>query len=126
VVEEDPFETALARAIEGLPEEVRSQLATVAIVIEEEPTLEQLRSVHAYGLFGLYQGVPRTTYGANQAPVASRITLFRGPIMRANPTPDELTRAVEDTLRHEVAHHLGIGDARLAEIRAGRRTGGSS
>ena len=117
----DPFETALDAAIEELPEPFRSQLDSVAIVIEDEPTPAQLASVHAWGLFGLYQGVPRTMYAAEAAPTPSKITLFRGPLMRANRSPERLRAAVGETLRHEVAHHLGISDARLQELERQRR-----
>ncbi len=73
--------------------------------------------MHARGLFGLYQGVPRTAYGADRAPIASKITLFRGPLMRAYRTDDALMEGVRETLDHEVAHHLGISDARLRELK---------
>ena len=115
----DPFEIALAEAIESLPAPFRDQLATVAIVVQEEPTIDQLVSVHARGLYGLYQGVPRTAYGADHAAAASRITLFRGPLMRANRAPERLRAGVAATLRHELGHHLGISDARLAELERG-------
>jgi predicted Zn-dependent protease with MMP-like domain len=113
----DPFEIALAAAIEALPEPYRRELSSVAIVIQDEPDPEQLASVHARGLFGLYQGVPRTTYGADQMPVANKITLFRGPLMRAHRGQTALREGVRETLEHEVAHHLGISDARLTELR---------
>ena len=32
-----------------------------------------------------------------------------------------LVEGVEETLRHELAHHLGISDARLGELRRGER-----
>jgi predicted Zn-dependent protease with MMP-like domain len=112
----DPFEVALAVAIEGLPEPYRRELDSVAIVIQDEPDASQLESVRARGLLGLYQGVPRTTYGADQIPVASKITLFRGPLMRAYRGQSALMDGVRATLEHEVAHHLGISDARLGEL----------
>ena len=112
----DPFEVALDEAIAELPAPFRSQLDSVAIVIEDEPTREQLASVHAWGLFGLYQGVPRTAYGADAAPAPSKITLFRGPLVRASPTPAALAARVTDTVYHEIAHHFGISDARLHEL----------
>ena len=83
-------------------------------------TAAQLASVHARGLFGLYQGVPRTAYGAAGMPVASKITLFRGPLMRAFRGHDALVEGVRETLDHEVAHHLGISDARLKELKTRR------
>jgi predicted Zn-dependent protease with MMP-like domain len=113
--DDDPFEAALAAAIEALPDPYRRELASVAIVIEDEPSAAQPASVHARALFGLYQGVPRTAYGADRMPVASKITLFKGPLMRAYRGHDALLVGVQETLDHEVAHHLGISDARLRE-----------
>ena len=114
----DPFDEALDVAITDLPEAFRQELASVAIVVQDEPDAEQLASVGARGLLGLYQGVPRTAYGADGAPVASKITLFRGPLMRAHPTRETLKRGVRETLEHEVAHHLGISDARMQALKA--------
>jgi predicted Zn-dependent protease with MMP-like domain len=119
-VDSDPFEAALAAAIESLPDPYRRQLSSVAIVVQDEADPEQLASVKAHGLLGLYQGVPRTAYGADHAPVASKITLFRGPLMRAYRGHDALVIGVRETLEHEVAHHLGISDARLRELKSQR------
>ena len=114
----DPFEAALDAAIAALPEPYRQALDSVAIVIDDEPDAEQLASVHARGLLGLYQGIPRTTYGAERVPVPSKITLFRGPLMRRYRAGPALEEGVRETLDHEIAHHLGISDARLRELRS--------
>jgi predicted Zn-dependent protease with MMP-like domain len=113
------FDAVIDRTLEDLPPVFADQLGSVAIVVEEEPTPDQLASVGARGLFGLYEGVPRTRWGADGAPLASKITLFRGPLTRANRDPARLTVAIRDTLHHEIAHHFGIDDARLHEIRHG-------
>lgn len=93
----------------------------MAIVVEDEPTPEQLASARASGLFGLYQGVPRTAWGADAASVPSKITIFRGPLERAYRDPRALAAAVQDVVHHEVAHHLGIDDQRLRELARERR-----
>jgi predicted Zn-dependent protease with MMP-like domain len=120
----DPdFESLVDDAVAAIPRPFRDHLRSVAIVIEDEPTADQLAAVRAHGLFGLYQGVPRTVYGADLAAIASKITIFRGPLERAHPDPQDLAVAVRDTVHHEVAHHLGISDARLRELRQpGART----
>lgn len=118
------LEVLVVEALERLPSAFRERLGSVAIVIEDEPTPDQLASVRAHGLFGLYQGVPRTAWGAEQASVPSKITIFRGPLTRAHRTPARLAEAVTDTVYHEIAHHFGISDARLRELRgspSGRR-----
>jgi len=117
----DPdIENMVIDALDALPEVFRERLGSVAIVVEDEPTPEQLASVGAHGLYGLYQGVPRTGLAADGAPVPSKITIFRGPLMRANPRQDALAAAVTDTVYHEIAHHFGISDARLRELQGGQ------
>jgi predicted Zn-dependent protease with MMP-like domain len=117
------FDAIIDQAIEGLPPAFIQQLGSVAIVVEAEPTPEQLASVGARGLFGLYQGVPRTRWGVDNVPIPSKITLFRGPLTRANPDPERLSRAIEETLLHEIAHHFGIDDDRLRALQTERRRG---
>ena len=113
------LETLVVDALERLPAPFRERLGSVAIVIEDEATADQLTSVGARGLYGLYQGVPRTYPSADGAPVPSKITIFRGPLMRANRTPEALAAAVADTVYHEIAHHFGISDARLDDLKSG-------
>lgn len=112
----DPFDALVLAALDSLPDVFRERLGSVAVVVEDEPTPGQLASVGAYGLLGLYTGVPRTAYGADRAMVASKITIFRGPHLRIFRDPDSLARGVAETVRHEVAHHFGISDARLNEL----------
>jgi len=115
----DAFDEALEAAIARLPDAYRAQLATVAIVVADEATPEELALVGAPGLYGLYRGVPRTAFGADNVPIPSVITLYRGPLERRWRGPAALVHGVEETLRHELAHHLGISDARLDELHDG-------
>ena len=115
----DAFDSALEAAIARLPDQYRAQLATVAIVVADEATPKELALVGASGLYGLYRGVPRTAFGADHVPIPSVITLYRGPLERRWRSPAALIHGVEETLRHELAHHLGISDARLDELHDG-------
>jgi predicted Zn-dependent protease with MMP-like domain len=115
------FYEMIDRALAGIPEPFASRLASVAIVVDDDATPEQLASVGAGSLFGLYQGVPRTAYGADSAAVPSKITVFRRPLERAFGGGERLARAVEDTILHEVAHHFGISDERLRELKLDKR-----
>ena len=85
-------------------------------MVEDEANPAQLASVGAYGLYGLYQGVPRTRWGVDNVAVPSKITLFRGPLVRASRSPADLAGRIEETLLHEIAHHFGIDDDRLREL----------
>jgi predicted Zn-dependent protease with MMP-like domain len=115
---DEVIDAAIERAIGSLPAAYAARLPSVAIVVEDEPTDEQLRSVGAAGPLGLYQGVPRTTFGAEGMPVPSKITIFRGPLLRAGRgDPTALGAIVEETVLHEIAHHFGLSDERLLELR---------
>jgi predicted Zn-dependent protease with MMP-like domain len=114
-----PFEVLVERALGGIPDPFRSALGEVAIVIDDEPTPQQRRDndlAEDEMLYGLYEGVPRTEYGADWAGVPNRITLFRLPLEEDFADPDDLADEVRITVIHELAHHLGIDDDRLEEL----------
>lgn len=118
-VDDEAMESMVMGALERLPDAFRDRLGSVAIVIEDEADAAQLASVGARALLGLYQGVPRTRLSADGLPTPSKITIFRGPIVRASSDPDALEALVTETVYHEIAHHFGISDERLNELRRG-------
>jgi predicted Zn-dependent protease with MMP-like domain len=113
------FEALVEEAIAAIPMPFAEALGEVAIVIEDEPTEDRL-GVHDMDaddtLYGLYDGVPRTAWGADWAPVPNRITLFRLPLEADFADPEDLADEVWLTLIHELAHHLGIDEDRLHEL----------
>jgi predicted Zn-dependent protease with MMP-like domain len=113
------FEQLVERALAGIPDPFRAALEEVAIVIDDEPTPDQRREndlAEGEQLYGLYEGVPRTDYGADWATVPNRITLFRLVLEEDFADPRELAEEVRLTVIHELAHHLGIDDDRLDEL----------
>jgi len=118
----DPFEDWVVEAMDELPDAFRERLGGVAIVVEDWPTHDQLETVHAPGLFGLYQGVPRSAWGADQVPIPSKITIFRGPLLRSFAAQEDRRAQVIATVHHEIAHHFGISDERLHELASQHRS----
>jgi len=110
----EAFEALVDDAIDEIPSPFRERLNTVAIVAEDEPPPDAVPPGQT--LFGLFQGVPRTTFGADHAAVANKISIYRGPHERFFRDPAARARAVEATVFHEVAHHFGISDERLREL----------
>lgn len=114
-----PFEQLVDRAIASIPMPFAAALDEVAIVIEDEPSPDQLREQGLAlddSMYGLYDGVPRTDWGADGVPFPDRIVLFRLPLEEDFPDPDDLADEVWVTVVHELAHHLGIEEDRLAEL----------
>lgn len=120
-IDDEAIESMVIDALERLPAAFREQLGSVAIVIEDEASPAELAAVGAVGLYGLYQGIPRTRLSADAAPAPSKITIFRGPLTRAHRDPTALAAAVADTVYHEIGHHFGISDERILELKRGDR-----
>jgi predicted Zn-dependent protease with MMP-like domain len=117
---ERDFEALVGEALDEIPEPFASHLSNVEVVVQDEPTSEDLAgaNVAAGGtLFGLYQGVPQTERGAGYTFVLpDKITIYRGPILRDCNDADDVYDEVVTTVVHEIAHHFGISDDRLDEL----------
>lgn len=122
-MERDRFEWLVATAVEALPEEFRSRLQNIDVVVEDSPTASQLRKAglwHRESLLGLYEGVPQTKRGSHYGLVPpDKITLFRKSIEARCRDDDEIRAVIEKVVKHEIAHHFGISDARLEQIERG-------
>jgi predicted Zn-dependent protease with MMP-like domain len=114
----DRFDQLVDRALAGIPSPFRESLREVAIVIEDEPSADQLRDdeFDGDGLYGIYEGTPRTEWAADSVAAPNKITLFRLALEEDFPDPGELAEEVRQTVIHELAHHLGIDDDRLDEL----------
>ncbi len=108
-IEPGRFEEMVATALDSLPAELGRLMSNVAVTVEHDPGPP--------GLLGLYEGIPltsRTTQYAGVLP--DRITIYRQAICAICRTEDEVAGEVRRTVIHEVAHHFGIDDDRLAEF----------
>jgi len=70
-IDDETFEDWVLEAIDGLPAAFRERLGSVAITIEDWPSQELLERMGVPGLYGLYQGVPRSTLNADHVLVPS-------------------------------------------------------
>ena len=108
------FDRLVARALDSLPPEFAELLENVAVVIEEEPSDEDLESVgldpERDELFGLYQGVPLSERDSFYGELPDRVVIYRGPIERCCRTAGEVRREVRDTVIHELGHHFGLDE----------------
>jgi predicted Zn-dependent protease with MMP-like domain len=109
-VEPDRFEEMVEAALDSLPDELGNLMRNVAVTIED--------GHGPPGLLGLYQGIPLTsrTPSGYAGVLPDRITIYRRAICAICDTEEEVVDQVRRTVIHEVAHHFGIGDARLREL----------
>jgi predicted Zn-dependent protease with MMP-like domain len=114
------FEALVLDALEGIPELIRTRMQNVDVVIEDWPENDQLNELDMEPdelLFGLYEGTPLTERGISTNPLLpDKITIFQGPLEDAYESDDEMKDEIRKTVVHEVAHHFGIDEQRLAEL----------
>jgi predicted Zn-dependent protease with MMP-like domain len=111
------FRDLVQEALTELPEEFAAAMKNVAVVVEEEPTVEELESLgldpEQDDLFGLYQGVPLPERGPDAPVLPDRIAIYRLPILWACETREEAIAEVRTTVIHELGHYFGLDEEEL-------------
>ena len=111
----EEFERTVAQALDGLPEEIGELLENVAVVVEDEPTDEEIAEAgldpEQDTLFGIYQGTSLTERGAGFAgELPDRIVIYRRPLLAACRDRVELIDEIRDTVVHEIGHYFGLDE----------------
>ncbi len=101
------FERLVARALSRLPDEFKSLLDNVAVLIEDEPPEDMPNTL------GLYEGVPLIARSVDDVLLPDQITIFKCPIERVCSTEKEVEDEVRLTVLHEVGHFFGLDEAQL-------------
>ena len=110
------FEQLVEKALEELPPNFADLLQNVAVVVEEEPSDDDLDvlpddSDGYEELLGLYRGVALTHRTHNMLPLLpDQIAIFRGPILRVARNRRDAVRQIRDTVIHELGHYFGLHD----------------
>lgn len=114
---EAEFKAAVARAVAGLPEDMRKDLEGVPVNAEELPADADLMSGEpplSPTILGLFRGPPlNEPCDGSETPCRS-VVLYRRNLARAVRSPAELLEQIQVTLLHEVGHLRGEDDEELA------------
>lgn len=115
------FESLVEEALRELPPEFARLLDNVAIVVEEEPSEDDLEALddESYEagdeLLGLYRGVARTHRTHDMLPMLpDQVAIFRGPILRVAQGRRDAVDEIRDTVIHELGHYFGLHDDDMA------------
>ena len=111
----------MSRALRTLPTDIRNAMENVAVIVEDEPSAEDLAEVGMRpgdSLLGLYRGIPLTDRTSSYGMVLpDRILIYRKPIERMCGSDQEITQQIRQTVVHEIAHHFGLSDSDLRRLR---------
>ena len=112
---------AVRRAFNRIPAEIRERMLNVVLTVKKRPTREMLEEM-GYPpdepLLGLYEGASLQEHSFFTPPPLhpDTIFIFQEPLEEMCESLAELEREIEITVVHEVAHFLGIDEARLEEL----------
>jgi len=119
-MDREKFEELVDKAVKSLPAEFFEHLDNVEVVVADRPTSGQRRKSGLQAnqtLLGLYEGVPQTRRSTGYSMVLpDKITIFQQTIEEKCRNDEEILAEIEHVVKHEIAHHFGISDARLREI----------
>lgn len=114
------FESLVEEALAKLPKRFAALLENVAVVVEEEPTDDDLGEVFgdedeededSDELLGIFRGTPLTQRRHNDLPqLPAEVAIFRGPILRIARDRREAIQEIRETVIHELGHYFGLGD----------------
>src|SRR6202161_3771018 len=107
---EQAFEALVSAALDELPAEFQRALEQVAIVVSDRGAEN-----HAYGMYvgSRLRGNP--FFGGDGLP--DEILIFRDTLVRDfGDDPERLRAHVTQTVRHELAHHLGFDEAGVRNL----------
>ena len=118
-VSDDDFDRAVQDALDSVPDEFRPYLANVLIEVQPRPGAALLKEHReTEGLLGIYVGVPLEEKGPGRAPIPmpDRILIFRENLCAMCDSREELVDEIRVTLLHEIGHHFGLDEDRLADL----------
>ena len=116
----EQFRELVDEALASIPAHFRDAMQNIAVVIEDEPTAEQLAEVEIEppdSLLGLYQGTPLTErQWAHGNVLPDKITLFQLVIEENSDSEDDVVVAIGETLIHEIGHYFGLSEEEIEDI----------
>lgn len=120
-MDRDEFAGLVQEVLDDLPPEFARHLDNVAVMIEDEPETDDLRSLgldpRQDTLFGLYRGTPLPQRRANHGNVLpDTIHIFYRPLLRACRTPQRLRREIRTTVIHEIGHYFGLSEEAIRQL----------
>ena len=116
----EKFERLVVEAVTLIPKRFRREMKNLALVVEDEPSIELLQEMDIVppdSLYGLYQGtpLPERDWGFGNV-LPDRITLYQRPIEEDCDDEDDVRAVIGETLIHEVGHYFGLSEEEIQEI----------
>ena len=113
------FVKVVEEALDLLPQEFRSRIKNVAILVEDFPPNQspsqpgQQRRL----LLGIFHGVPATNKSIFDLPTGpAHIVLYQKNIEAVCSSEAEVRHQIRQTLMHELGHYFGMTEEQLRDV----------
>jgi predicted Zn-dependent protease with MMP-like domain len=115
----EDFVEVAEEALDSLPEEFRSRIQNVAILVEDFPPNQSRyqRSQQRQLLLGIFHGVPvtkKSVFALQTGP--AHIVLYQNNIEAVCSSEAEVRHQIRQTLIHELGHYFGMTEERLKDV----------
>ena len=115
----EEFVNVAEEALRSLPEEFRSRIKNVAILVEDFPPnqLPPQPGQQMRLLLGIFHGVPATNksvFDVSMGP--AHIVLYRKNIEAVCSSESEVRQQIRQTLMHELGHYFGMTEEQLKDV----------
>lgn len=113
------FVAAVEKALDSLPQEFRSRIRNVAVLVEDLPPNQpsprsgQRRRL----LLGVFHGVPTTRKSIfDQSTGPDYVVLYQKNIEAVCASEAEVRKQIRLTLIHELGHYFGMDEEQLKDV----------
>ena len=115
-ISDDEVEKIVLGALDELPENVRTILEKVPVVIDAVPSVEMVADGEDPRMLGRFAGTPMSAGDEGSVPTVTVIHLFKTNLERSATDLDQLADEIRITILHETAHYFGLDEEELEAI----------
>jgi predicted Zn-dependent protease with MMP-like domain len=115
----EDFVKVAEQALDSLPEEFRSRIQNVAILVEDfPPNQSPPQTGHRRRLLlGIFHGVPATKKSVFDVSLGpAHIVLYQKNIEAVCSNEAEIRHQIRQTLMHELGHYFGMTEEQLSDV----------
>src|SRR5215470_11965501 len=115
----EEFIKVAEEALDSLPEEFRTRIQNVAILVEDYPPNQSPARPGKQRrlLLGIFHGVPATKKSFFDLPMGpAHIVLYQKNIEAVCPSEKEVRHQIRQTLMHELGHYFGMSEEQLRDV----------
>ena len=118
-MEREEFVNVAEEALDSLPEEFRSRIQNVAILVEDFPPNQSTPQPGQRKrlLLGIFHGMPTTKRSVFNLPTGpDHIVLYQKNIEAVCSSEAEVRHQIRQTLIHELGHYFGMTEKQLRDV----------